>query len=185
MRNTMTGLRVRQLLEPSRSQLGLILLSLACAFGTVSPITAQEPAGASDMLVPVLDAIRDSLPPGRAVLDTRILCTDTSTCDRWNGERPLTMAGRLATRIRGVTGSLDQIRRCLPNEPTSCRLTGAGVVVAVSEPTVSNDVATVYVNLWFNTGQARAPVAERSYVVTLRRPDGVWMVEQIVVDRRT
>ena len=185
MRNTMTGLPVRHLLEPSRSRLGFLLLSLVCALGAVSTMTAQEPAGTSDILVPVLDAIRDSLPPGRAVLDTRILCIDTSTCDRWDGERPLPMAGRLATRIRGVTGSLDQIRRCLPNEPGSCRLTGAGVVVAVSEPTVSNDVATVHVNLWFNTGQARAPVAERSYVVTLRRPDGAWMVEQIVVERRT
>ncbi len=185
MRHTMTGLPVRQLLEPSRSRLGFLLLSLVCALGAVSTITAQEPAESSDMLVPVLDAIRDSLPPGRAVLDTRILCTDASTCDRWNGERPLTMAGRLATRIRGVTGSLDQIRRCLPNQPESCRLTGAGVVVAVSEPTVSNDVATVHVNLWFNTGQARAPVAERGYVVTLRRPNGAWVVEQIVVERRT
>jgi hypothetical protein len=137
------------------------------------------------MLVVVLDAIRDSLPPGRAVLDTRVLCADTSTCDRWNGERPLSVAGRLATRIRGMTGSLDQIRRCLPNEPTSCRLTGAGVVVAVSEPTVRDEVATVYVNLWFNTGQARAPVAERSYVVMLTRYNGAWMVEQIEVDRRT
>jgi len=185
MRNTRTGLRVRHQLEPPGSRSGFLLLALVVALGAVSTVRAQEPAGSSDMLVPVLDAIRDSLPPGRAVLDTRILCTDTSTCDRWNGERPLTVAGRLATRIRGVTGSLDQIRRCLPNEPTSCRLTGAGVVVAVSEPAVSGDGATVYVNLWFNTGQARAPVAERSYVVSLRRPNGTWMVEQVVVDRRT
>lgn len=141
------------------------LAALACAV----PAPAQEDARL-DVGLAALEHVRESLPPGRAILDPRILCRATIagwTCPEGMEERVRAMDLEL--------GSRDFSYVC-EKGPGDCRLVGTDVLVQLTEPRIMRNTATITVNVWWSTGDAARPVGSRRSQLHLQRHGGAWRV---------
>lgn len=142
-------------------------------------ISVQDPAR-TEVALQALAHVRESLPPGRVVLDPRLLCQARLT--GWACPDRVSSA---VQSLRMDLGSREFNYVCLDGRRSSCQLVGADVLLELLEPRIRGGSATIQVNIWWRTGDAERPVGQRRSVLHLVRRSGNWRVqrEEIEVPR--
>ena len=83
----------------------------------------------------------------------------------------------LAAALRAKrVGNKDQFYSCAETSPSSCRVTGADVVVTMNRPEVHGDTAFIMIQTLRPTASARMPVERQETRLRLERRKGVWVV---------
>lgn len=165
--------------RPARERagaVGLALLSMALA-----PIGVADAAAAGGAAGSVAIGAQD---PGEAVM---------VAAGRWVLERlPSGPAGidphrsgagkdgarlqRVAVALGSELTPLDRAKACTDAiDPSTCQLSTARLL-AIGAPRMQGDRAEVKVYAWYRTGSADAPVAEKSWNLTLQRMADGWRV---------
>lgn len=171
---------------PSRVRAGSI--GLAVIFVALAPFEAAEAVATVEAVEPV-EAVETMVEartqdPSEAVM---------VAAGRWALERlpsgPAAIdphrsgAGKDGARLRRVAAALgtelttlDRAKECMDViDPSTCRLSTARLL-AIGAPRVQGDRAEVKIYAWHRTASADAPVAEKSWNLTLRRSAGGWQV---------
>lgn len=92
-------------------------------------------------------------------------------------------AGKDGARVKRVAAALgmelttlDQAKQCRDVlEPSTCQL-GAARLLAIGAPRIQGDAAEVKIYAWYRSDSEEAPVAEKTWDLSLRRSGGGWVV---------
>jgi hypothetical protein len=158
----------------SRKYTALLLL-----FAT--PLVAAAQAPTNDAVVVAAEYMKSSnddlkgMAAGELVLDRRV----TDLTGKFTTNRPRARANAILRAIGARRiGSKDQEITCADDSPKSCRMKAkAKGVVALSEPRIEGEKASVDVHMWWESGDEETPVATKHLIVDLERVDGAWRVK--------
>ena len=103
------------------------------------------------------------------------------------GKRPEARTRSMARHLSARIEEFESVRRCDPHDVTRgefpwsrCKLLDAESFVAVSEPTIEGDTATVYVTIWTHSRSSPVqPISIAQYQACLVRVKGEWQVKKL------
>lgn len=83
----------------------------------------------------------------------------------------------LATAFRATrVGDRNRYYACAGNSPSSCRVSGADVVVSMTRPEISGDTAFIVVRTLRPTRSSRSPVVREEIRLRVQKRNGAWLV---------
>lgn len=129
-----------------------------------------------DILKVAIAHAAPGLPPGQIVLDPRAKASGQA--------RKSVETSELALILRGPVDLLEARWKCDSDRPDSCRIEGAAAIVAVDDPQVNGNSASVSVRTWVADERvASRPVTSRKVILTLVRSRNSWRVVREATDR--
>ena len=148
-----------------RTRIGTFLLATALVVGIPATGAAQNADEQAVMVAAALWA-QDRLPEGSLRLDPHRTGRGVGSA----------IASRVARALGADVATLEDTRRCTDlMRPETCELESVALL-AIAAPQVRGDQASVKVYAWYRQSSSRAPVAEATWDVRLRRTGSGWAV---------
>jgi hypothetical protein len=166
-----------------------ILLVAVTAALSASTAIAQKPDDAGAILREAAKAIRARNSAGAISIDPRVGASGHQA-KRLGAPAAVGEVEHSAQTLSALRGILQgQIARtedvlvCDSTNSKACRLRHSVAVIALSQPTIRGDEATVRVFYTGATGSLRRPIVNADYTVVLSRVNGQWKATDVLVDR--
>jgi hypothetical protein len=166
-----------------------ILIVAVTAALSASTAIAQKPDDAGAILREAAKAIRERNPAGAVSIDPRVGAPGHQA-KRFRApsgavevEHPAQTLSALRGILQGHIARTEDVLDCRGDSIKTCRLRYGVAVIALSQPTVQGDEATVSVFLTAETGEKRRPIVNGDYTVVLSRVNGRWKAMDVRVDR--
>lgn len=155
----------------------LLISALVAATG----LHAQGAPANGSVVAAAARALRSEIPQEGVVFERRALCRSREHCDQSGllDQRSATDASRIASELRAEVGSKSETLRCASRQPSSCSLSGKNALVALSDPEVDGNGATVLATVWRTSSSTRQPVTRVTYLIHLQRTEGRWGVRAL------
>lgn len=136
---------------------------LTCAISVAGNLGVQDDPVL--IMQTAVQAVQAELPQGRHVLD--------------HSEGASVNTNALGSSMDMPLSTLTNTRVCASRAPSSCQLENASAVIRVGDPQVSDNVALVPIQVWYQTASERQPVAWKKVTVHLNRDNGEWKAGKI------
>jgi hypothetical protein len=138
-----------------------------------STVSAQQPSDVAQIERAVATYTASHFVKGAIAFDPAPNMLPTEILPQRNADEVQALANALgATRV----GDRSQFFSCASKEPSTCKVSGADVVVSIGRPEVTGDTAFVFVRTVRPTTSTRRPVFRRDMRMRLERRGGAWAV---------
>ena len=166
-----------------------ILIVAVTATLSVSTAIAQKPDDAGAILREAAKAIRERNPAGAISIDPRVGAPGhqakgfRAPAGAVEVEHPAQTLRELRGILQGHIARTEDVLVCDSTSSKTCRLRHGVAVIALSQPIVRGDEASVRVFYTGASGSDRRPIVNADYTVVLSRVNGQWRATDVRVDR--
>ena len=123
---------------------------------------------------------------GPIVVDPRVLGVEADRLSGFRSVRDSDVLTLLASVANVSIRHLEDVRQCSGPTPRDCRLAGAAMLLAVSDPLVDGDSAEIFVSVWsYDPTYKRQPVGTKDLRLSLKRDNDSWRVVAETVLRQS
>jgi hypothetical protein len=165
-----------------------MILRIPIVFGALCAITASasvkaQRENASELWRVVAEHVRADLPNGLILLDPRVGHVFSIGQQPSGTDHAVPTLAFLEGALRARVARMEDVIRCTPNDPRSCRFVQGVGVVAFGEPVFRADTAFVRVFSAVATPEPRMPISQQEMVLVVLRRAQKWEVVEKRIER--